>query len=56
MFIQLKKYLNGPNQYLTNSYRLVILTQAIASLRTGMKTHNPLNSAEILSPSKKAVR
>ena len=39
-----------------NSYRLVILRQAMAWTGTGLEIHNPLSSTEILSSNKKATR
>ena len=44
--------LHSPDQYLSNSYRPVILRQAIIWIGTGIEIPNPLNSAEILSPNK----
>ena len=52
----LKQYLSRPDQYLSNSYRLGILRQASAWIGNGIEIHNPLNSAEILHPNKKAAR
>ena len=48
--------INDPDQYLNDSYRLVILRKAIAWIGSGVEIHNPLNSAEMLSPNKKAAR
>ena len=42
MLTQLKQYLTGLDQYLNNSYRLVILRQATAWIETGIEIHNPL--------------
>ena len=56
MLTQLEQYLTGLDQYLNNSYRLVILRQATAWIETGIEIHNPLNSVEMLTPNKKAAR
>ena len=42
------------DQYLSDSYRLVILRQA--TIGTAMEIHNSLSKAEVLSPNNKATR
>ena len=52
MLTQLKQYW----ELLNDSYRHVILRQAIVWIQTGMEIHNPLNSADIVSLKKKAPK
>ena len=54
MLIKLNQFLTDLDQCLTNCYTLK--PEAIAWIGTGMEIDNPLNSAEILSPKKKAAR
>ena len=47
MTLPLTHYLTGPNEYLPDSYRLLILRSAITWLGAGMEIHNPFNSVQI---------
>ena len=51
-----KEFLIGPDQYLSNSYKLAGPKKGFFWIGNCIKIQNPLNSTEYLGPNKKAER